>query len=250
MNTWTNIVTEKVHKHSNTTNVLTTEQKGFWKLSNIILHIIYRLWFFQTPQSQSMILKFLWYIQSVLWLPSYSVRNRFPPWAIRYCRAEQQRRGVILWFSKFHFFLLFRGKAVFSLHALRGRLGLGGLSAVSPRLPRALQGQRFLLVHHDVIDPLVCHAAARATALLLRTARNKLKWINSKKSNRVSQTDAGQAPVPLKGPTLPLNNHLRNGISEGSFELQQERNICLPYEVGWIFLNLGPDLNIPLVYLL
>lgn len=45
-----------MHKHSNTTNVLTTE-KVFWKLSNAILHVIYRLQFFQRPQSQFTILK-------------------------------------------------------------------------------------------------------------------------------------------------------------------------------------------------
>lgn len=64
---------------------------------------------------------------------------------------------------------------MFSLDALRGRLGLRRLSAISPRLPRALQGQRFLLVHHNVIHPLVCHTAARAAALFLGTVRNGFK---------------------------------------------------------------------------
>lgn len=87
MNTWTNIVIEKVHKHSNTTNVLTTEQKVFWNLSSIILQVIYRLWFFQTPQSQFMILisfdilKVSFGFQPIWWGTDSQ--------GIRHCAAEQ-----------------------------------------------------------------------------------------------------------------------------------------------------------------
>lgn len=54
-----------------------------------------------------------------------------------------------------------------SLHILGGCLGLRGLPAVRPSFPGTLQGQSLLLVHHDVIHPLVRHAAARTTVLLL-----------------------------------------------------------------------------------
>lgn len=76
-----------MHKHGNTTDVLTTEQKVFWKLSNTILHVIYRSQIFQRPHSRFMILKFFWYIWSVIWLPSYSVKNLFTHQWILYSQA-------------------------------------------------------------------------------------------------------------------------------------------------------------------
>lgn len=60
------------------------------------------------------------------------------------------------------------GDRAASLHILGGCLGLRGLPAVRPSFPGTLQGQSLLLVHHDVIHPLVRHAAARTTVLLLK----------------------------------------------------------------------------------
>lgn len=102
--------------------------------------------------------------------------------------------------------------ATFSLHTFGGRLGLRGLPPVGPGFPGALQGQRLLLVNHDIIHPLVSHAAAGAAALLLmRSNAKKIKKIHGKQCCQQNSFHRNQSQTrshPSVGPTrrpLPWN---------------------------------------------
>lgn len=72
-----NVLNEKVHKYSNTTSVLTTEQMFLWELNNSIFpHYLHVMNCSDTTKHrwQSKLLDYVW---KVLWLQLYSVED--PP---------------------------------------------------------------------------------------------------------------------------------------------------------------------------
>lgn len=100
------------------------------------------------------------------------------------------------------------GRAGISFYTLGWCVRLCGLSPVCPGFPRALQCQGLLLVHHNIIYPLIGHTAARATALLLRgKEENKRKGVRTVCAANILETLPGHKNGITQPCCLSLSIH-------------------------------------------